>query len=423
VTEEGRGRHEAIAVTVAVSAGFVTVMALAAMPAPLYPLYERRLGLSLTALSCVFAAYLVGVAGTLPLGGWLADRYGRRRAIACGCAAAGAAAVLFLAAPNLGGLLVARFLTGVAVGLVSVATTVQLFDLWPPVPGAGRSVGETVGTFANLGGIGVGAVAGSFAIGLSTSPLSVPYWIYVVVLAGFGTAAARAADGRRRGSAQERASAATPRQPWPRQPWPRQELRAACLGAFTVLATLGFFSSLAPVFLASQRADVTSVLTALVVAGPFLASAVVQTGVVNVEGLPTVLGLGLLPLGLALAAASMATSQPWIFVAGAVVSGAGCGLVFRRSLRRTALLSAETDRGALTSRFLLAGYLGPIVPIMVLGLVSDLVAPLTAACLFAAGMGGCCALLLADLYRRPSRRREAARHRAHKQVTTRGTIE
>lgn len=417
MTGEWRGRRQAVSVTIAVSAGFVTVMALAAMPAPLYPLYERRLDLSLTALACVFAAYLVGVAGTLLLGGRLSDRYGRRASIACGCATAGVASALFLATPNLGGLLLARLLTGVAVGLVSVATTAQLFDLWPPEQAGERSIGETVGTVANLGGIGVGAAAGSVAAGLSTSPLSTPYWIYAVVLAGLGTAAALAADGPRRRAARSTAPGATPG-----LPGPRQELRVACLGAFTVLATLGFFSSLAPVFLADQRAEVTSVLTGLVVAGPFLMSAVVQTGVVNVEGVPSVLGLCLLPLGLILATVSMATSQPGALVAGGVVSGAGCGLVFRGSLRRIAHLSAESERGMLTSRFLLAGYLGPIVPIVVLGLVSDLVAPLTAVGLFAAGMGLCSALLLADLYRRTSRRREAARHRAHQQVTTRGTI-
>ncbi|WP_297620819.1 MFS transporter [Nocardioides sp.] len=394
------------------------MMALAAIPAPLYPLYQRRLDLSLTALACVFAAYMVGVASALPLGGRLSDHYGRRVTLASGGAAAGAATVLFLATPALAGLVTARLLSGMAVGLVSLAATTQLLDLWPSRIGASRSVGETVATLANLGGIGVGAVAGSLALGLSSSPLSVPYRIYAIVLAGFGTAAVLATDGQRR----RVGSGSTPRAS-ARSVRARHELRVACLGAFTVFATLGYFSSLAPVFLAGQHAEVTSVLPALVIAGPFVASAVVQTSVVNVEGSPTVLGLVLVPLGLVVTTASLAASQTWTFVAGAVVAGAGCGVVFRRSLRRVSVLSAGAERGSLTSRFLLAGYLGPIVPIVVLGVVADLVTPLTASGLFAAGIGVCCALLLADLRRTPPRRRDADRPRANNQVTTRGTIQ
>ncbi len=418
VEGEWRGRRQALSVTVAVSAGFVTVMALTALPAALYPLYERRLDLSRTGIACVFASYLAGVAGTLMLAGRFSDRCGRRALLAAGCATAGLAAALFLIAPNLGGLLLARLLTGVAAGLVSVAATAQLFDLWPPGSGDGRSLGEVVGTIANLGGIGVGATAGSLAAASSTSPLSTPYWVYLVVLAGLGTAAVLAADGPRPGVAPGSTPSAQVRL---RES--RPELRAACLGALAVLATLGFFSSLAPVFLADQQTEVAGVLTGLVVAGPFLTSAVVQTGFVDVEGVPFVLGLCLLPNGLALAAASIASAQPWTLAAGGVISGSGCGLVFRRSLRRIALLSGESDRGVLTSRFLLAGYLGPIVPVILLGLASDLVTPLIAVCLFTAGVGLCSALLYADLYRRPPGRRTAvAGQHPHPQPMTRGTV-
>ena len=110
------------------------------------------------------------------------------------------------------------------------------------------------------------------------------------MLAGLGTAAVLAADGPRPGVAPGSTPSAQLRL---RES--RPELRAACLGAVAVLATLGFFSSLAPVFLADQQTEVASVLTGLVVAGPFLTSAVVQTGFVDVEGAPFVRGCACCP--------------------------------------------------------------------------------------------------------------------------------
>jgi MFS family permease len=404
-----------VAATVAVSACYMTVMALSALPAPLYPEYRRRNDLSLSSLSGVFSAYMVGVAVALFVGAGLSDRYGRRRMILCGCATALVAAGVFATVSDLVGLLLARFLTGVAVALVSAASTAQLLDLWPPRPGRPRPVGETVGTAANLGGIGVGALLGSLALEVSARPLSSPYLTYVLVLVVAGSAAAVAADGPRR-----RPRAASGASPPPSTRERVQEFRAACLGAFVVLATLGFFSSLTPVFLDSQHGAASGILIGLVIASPFLVSAVVQIGVAKVDGVPSVLGLLLIPAGLGLAAMSMGSSQPRVFLLGSVVSGAGCGLVFRRALHRVALLSGESERGAVTSAFLLVGYLGPIVPVMALGLVSDLVAPLRAVTLFAVVIGLCCVLILADLHRRrPCRDLNPSRQSQH--VKTRGT--
>src|SRR3954470_7869902 len=58
---------------------FTVVMAFAALPTPLYVLYAQRDHLSSTLISCVFAAYAVGVVIALITVGHLSDWVGRRR--------------------------------------------------------------------------------------------------------------------------------------------------------------------------------------------------------------------------------------------------------------------------------------------------------------------------------------------------------
>ena len=64
-----------------VAAAFVVVMAIAAVPTPLYVLYERRDHFSGLVVTVIFAVYAVGVAVSLFLAGHISDWFGRRRVL------------------------------------------------------------------------------------------------------------------------------------------------------------------------------------------------------------------------------------------------------------------------------------------------------------------------------------------------------
>jgi hypothetical protein len=74
-----------------------------------------------------------------------------------------------------------------------------------------------------------------------------------------------------------------------------------------------------------------------------------------------------LPVGAALVVAAVSAGSLALFLAGAVVGGAGIGLSFQSALSRVAQLSGDDDRGAVTSTFFVAAYLGITVPVVGVG--------------------------------------------------------
>src|SRR5258705_6969291 len=91
---------------------FAVVMAFAALPTPLYVLYAQRDHLSSTLITCVFAAYAVGVVISLLAVGHLSDSVGRRRMLLAALVLALAAGVVFIAWTSLAALLAARVVSG-----------------------------------------------------------------------------------------------------------------------------------------------------------------------------------------------------------------------------------------------------------------------------------------------------------------------
>nr|WP_279402700.1 MFS transporter [Arthrobacter sp. JCM 19049] len=62
-----------------VAFAFLTSMAFASAPAPLYVLYQQRSGFSSFTVTLIFATYALGVVVSLFLAGHISDRVGRRR--------------------------------------------------------------------------------------------------------------------------------------------------------------------------------------------------------------------------------------------------------------------------------------------------------------------------------------------------------
>ena len=98
----------------AIAAIFVTFTAASAVPTPLYVVYQEAWDFSATALTFVFAIYVVGLLGSLLVLGALSDHIGRRPVLIGAIALEAVALIFFLTAGDLTGLSIARFLQGIA---------------------------------------------------------------------------------------------------------------------------------------------------------------------------------------------------------------------------------------------------------------------------------------------------------------------
>src|ERR1700761_5844866 len=112
-----------------VAYAFTVTMAFSAVPTPLYVLYQARDGFGSFMLTLIFAMYAVGVALSLLLAGHLSDWAGRRRMLAVGIPVTLISGVIFLTWTSVPGLLVARFVSGVSIGLLTATATAHLTEL------------------------------------------------------------------------------------------------------------------------------------------------------------------------------------------------------------------------------------------------------------------------------------------------------
>ena len=113
----------------AVAFAYMMLMAFTSVPSPLYVIYRARDGFSSFMLTVIFGVYAVALVISLLLAGHLSDWFGRRRMLICAGAFLVASALVFLAWKSVGGLLVARALTGVGIGMTLGTATAYLQEL------------------------------------------------------------------------------------------------------------------------------------------------------------------------------------------------------------------------------------------------------------------------------------------------------
>ncbi len=143
------------------------VFALSNAATPLYVLWQRDIGFSKGALTVVFAFSIVGLLGSLLVCGVLSDRLGRKPVLLPALGLALVARAVFATASSVTALIVARLLTGVAVGAAVSAGMAAVTDM------AGerrRRLGALLASCAMV----LGAGLGPFLSGLLSEALPAP---------------------------------------------------------------------------------------------------------------------------------------------------------------------------------------------------------------------------------------------------------
>lgn len=147
---------------------------------PLYVHWQREMGFSTGTLTVIFAAYIAGLLAALLIAGQLSDRYGRKPVLLPGLAAALLACFLFATASSIAVLGIARFLSGIAVGVIVSAGMASVVDLGGPDRRRAASLAASV---AMVLGAGLGPLlAGTLAQTLA-QPVVLIFTVELVVLA------------------------------------------------------------------------------------------------------------------------------------------------------------------------------------------------------------------------------------------------
>jgi MFS family permease len=346
-------------------------MGFSAVPTPLYVLYQRRDHFSTLMVTVVYAVYAVGVIASLFLGGHISDWAGRKRVFVPALLVNVLSAVIFVLAPSLPGLLVARVISGVSVGLTTATATAYLHELHAGSRARGGSGsarrGQIVATAANLGGIGVGPLIAGLLAQYAPQPLRLSYYVFGIALIILAVLVA---------VSPETTTRMNPMPAWRPQriavpAHTRRLFFAATAAGVASFAVFGVFNSLAPSFLAGTLHQQSHAVAGAVAFVAFAGGALAQIALGR-AGTRLTLRISpfvLLP-GLALLTGGMWLPSLAMFVVGGAVTGAGAGLVFRGALTATSTAAPEGSRAEVLAGYFLGSYLGLSVPVVGLGIAT-----------------------------------------------------
>jgi MFS family permease len=346
---------------------FLVNMGFSAVPTPLYVLYQHRDHFSALMVTVVYAVYALGVIGSLFLAGHVSDWVGRRRVFVPALLVNVVSAVVFIFEPSLAGLIVARIISGISVGLTTATATAYLAELHAVArPEAGPRRAEVVAIAANLGGIGIGPLVAGLLAQFAPAPLRLPFIAFGAALMLLALAVAASPE---TAIAAERPAYRPQRIAVPASQ--RRTFFAATTAGLAAFALFGVFNSLVPSFLAGTLHDASHATAGAVAFAAFAAGALAQIAQVRVDNrallrrsVPTiVLGLGLLTAG-------MWVPSLLLFIVGGVVSGAGGGMVFKGALVTAAATAPAGSRAEVLAGFFLGAYVGLSIPVVVLGLAT-----------------------------------------------------
>lgn len=313
--------------------------------------YHSELGLTASAVTGLFAVYVVGLIPALLVAGPLADRHGRRP-VALAALGLNVLSTLMLMAGALWGtalLLPGRFLTGISAGALLAAGSAWIKELSHSPRLSGLYVSA---------GFATGGLAAALIAQWAPEPMVTAYVPHVILGAVAGLLALTAPEtGRRRTKAPtpdvglntEQAAAARDLDAEARSRFRRRVLPVAPW--VFVAPTIGFVTLPGAIHAGLLF---TGVATAVVPGiGLLTARRAVAT---PVPGLLTT------AVGAAAAATAAASGSRVLAMAAAAVLGAGYGLSLAHGLTRTATLAPPHQLARWTAKFWTAAYLGMFTP-------------------------------------------------------------
>jgi MFS family permease len=331
-------------------------------PSPLYGTYRELWGFSPVVLTLVYATYAFGVLAALVVAGRVSDEVGRRPVLIVALTALMGATVLFMVADSVVWLFVARGVQGVATGLALGAASAALLDLHPRRDPAGVGLANGV---VSAAGMGLGVLVSATFVELLPAPRVLPYValfvLFAIALAGVARMPEPVAERRR--------PRLTPQ--WPRVPATvRRPFLLAALAVVSSWSVGGLFLSLGPQLSAQlfHTPDHLVVgLSVFALAGSGAAAQLLFGRTAPWAG--AVGGSIALATGLLLIVLAAAEDSAAVYIAGAIVGGAGFGVAFLGALRHLSAAIPPAHRAEVMSAFYVVAYAALSLPAILAGVV------------------------------------------------------
>ncbi|AZG46181.1 MFS transporter [Gordonia insulae] len=349
-----------------VTATFVMVLFASAAPSPLYPVYQQLWGFSAFTLTGVFAIYVVFMLVSLLTVGSLSDHIGRRPVLAAALVLLIVSMILFVAADNVGVLMAARALQGLATGAAMGTLTATVVDL-QPTPRLGSAITGAAPAIGLAGGV---AMAGLF-VQYAPAPR---FLIYEVILALFAVlliALLLVPETSERVGFTSRRHLVTTLAPQVRLPAGVRRAFLAAVPALVATWSLGGLylslgsSVVARVFGVENHAEAGVLLFV------FFASAAVTSLLITSRSAATKLAFGYPALagGAVISLAGVLGSTLPLYVIGSVIAGSGFAATFLGALDTISAVTPAQQRGQVFSSVFVASYLAFSLPAVVAGIV------------------------------------------------------
>ena len=348
----------------AIAAIFVTFSAASAAPSPLYVVYQQEWGFSASTLTVIFAVYVAGLIAALLVLGALSDHIGRRPVLAAAIVLEAVALVLFLTAGDVGLLLAARVVQGIATGAAMTTLGAALVDLNPPhAPGRAGLING----IAPVAGLAVGALGTGALVQFAPGPT---HFVYALLLFGMVIAALTVAwmpetSVRRPGGA----ASLRPRLGVPAR------LRADVLSLTPIIvaswAIGGLYMSLGPSVAAGVFGLSSHLIGGLVVT-LLCAPGAITSFVLRKRPTAQVLAVAgvMLTLGAVISIVGVEAGSFLLAGVGTLISGVGFGASALASFGTLAVLAAPEERGELFAVALVIAYVAFSVPAVIAGLAA-----------------------------------------------------
>jgi MFS family permease len=344
---------------------YVAAVLCSTFPVPLYGAWASQIGFGPFLLTVIFATNTVGVAVALIFFSPLSDQLGRKPNMLAALILGAIGAGLFLLADSVGVLIAARFVSGLAMGLVVVSAAAALVELEPN--GDQRWAG-LVGAIANLGGAGLGILSAGIFAEYAPDPTHLVFWLYLIVLAIALVLSTVVPETVLRTG---RPIDLRPRRPMVPTAGRLRFIQAAIIG-FCVFSLFGLFSSLIASFLRQTMNERNLAVIGTIISAVFIIAACAQAALRGLSASrATAAGLIGLLVGIVGLQAALWRGSLSLFAAAALVIGVSGGACFMGAVAAANRVAPPTHRAEVLAAFFLSAYTGVTVPTLCAGLAAE----------------------------------------------------
>lgn len=323
---------------------------------PLYGLWQASLGFTSGTLTVIFACYILGLLLTLTVAGQLSDHFGRKALLVPCVALAILAALLFDQAHSVEALMLARFLTGIAVGLVVSGGMANVVEHARPDRKAFASL---IASVAMVAGAGTGPLLAGVVAQYVAQPIHLVFRLEIGVLC-LAMVAVLMQHNRALGVGRFK----------PRLPGVEAQHRGRVLLGIAFfgpgITATSFILALGPKLIATFLGVSSPLITGGMAFSMFVVAVAVQVAAKRLSTCRVFKFSGLATVGAMVCVwiALEATSVPWV-VAAALLAGAGQGLGQLGGLSVIARHVAPERRAEANAVFNMGGYVpAGLVPVL-----------------------------------------------------------